>query len=59
MEALGRQLLRATGDTREVVTNVHTRYFGAEIDDPALRPDAATRPGPMHFEEWLVENKAR
>jgi len=43
-------------DTRRVVTDPQSRYFGVVLDDHTLvpRPDAAVFP--TRFEEWLVDN---
>jgi uncharacterized protein YbjT (DUF2867 family) len=56
IDVLGRELLKARKDDREIVTDVHADYFGADIDDRSLRPDHAVHIGSMHFKEWLVEN---
>ena len=48
LDELVRRFLSATQDPREVITDVHARYFGAELNDqsphprrqPAHRPDA-------------------
>jgi uncharacterized protein YbjT (DUF2867 family) len=50
-----RQGLRARNDTREVVSDPHARYFGAELDEHSLVPGAGARPGEMHFDQWLAQ----
>lgn len=45
--------LRATGDTRWIVADVHARYFGTELNDQSLTPSGDARIGEMHFDEWL------
>jgi uncharacterized protein YbjT (DUF2867 family)/quercetin dioxygenase-like cupin family protein len=51
-ELVGR-LLRATKDPREVVTDIHARYFGLEVNDQTLTPGLNPRIGPTFFEDWL------
>jgi uncharacterized protein YbjT (DUF2867 family) len=51
-ELVGR-FLTATQDPREVVTDVHACYFGAELDDQSLTPGNNARIGPTGFEAWL------
>jgi hypothetical protein len=45
--------LTATQDPREVVTDVHARYFGVELNDQSLTPGNNTRIGPTGVEDWL------
>ena len=47
------RVLRANNDTREVITDAHTRYFGAELDDETLVPGQASRIGSKRFDTWL------
>ncbi|MCE3248859.1 MAG: nucleoside-diphosphate-sugar epimerase [Geminicoccaceae bacterium] len=51
-ELVGR-LLRATQDPRKVVTDVHARYFDAELNDQSLTPGDNPRIGSTRFEDWL------
>ena len=51
-ELVGR-FLRATQDPREVVTDVHARYFGTELNDQSLTPGDNPRIGSTRFEDWL------
>jgi uncharacterized protein YbjT (DUF2867 family) len=48
-----RQSLRARNDPREVVSDPHARYFGAELGERALVPGDGARLGETHFDEWL------
>lgn len=50
--------LRARQDAREVVADPHARYFGAELDERSLVPDADARLGEMRFEDWLSQQTA-
>ena len=51
-ELVGR-FLRATQDPREVVTDVHARYSGVELNDQSLTPGDNPRIGATRFEDWL------
>ena len=53
LDELARRVFNATADPREVRTDVHARYFGAELHDHALVPGDAARIAPTHFENWL------
>ena len=53
LDELVRQFLRANGDAREVITDVHALYFGVELNDQSLTPGNAPRIGPTRFEDWL------
>jgi hypothetical protein len=45
---------RATRDPREVIADVHARYFGAELNDQSLCPAGSNpRLGATCFEDWL------
>jgi uncharacterized protein YbjT (DUF2867 family) len=48
-----REFLSATHDARQVVTDEHARYFGAQLDEHALVPRGASRIGATRFEDWL------
>jgi uncharacterized protein YbjT (DUF2867 family) len=45
--------LKALDDPREVVADPHARYFGTELSERMLVPDAGARPGAIRFEDWL------
>ena len=53
LDELVRQFLAAKGDRREVIADVHARYFGAAIDDRSLTPGENPRLGRIRFEDWL------
>jgi uncharacterized protein YbjT (DUF2867 family) len=53
MDALVRRFLRAHQDTRQVVADVHARYFGTELNDQSLTPGDNARLAPTRFEDWL------
>ena len=55
MDEFVRQFLSATGDARKVNTDVHARYFGAELNDQSLVPGPRAKPrlGATRFVDWL------
>jgi uncharacterized protein YbjT (DUF2867 family) len=57
-ELVGRYL-KATNDPREVVTDVHARYFGAELNDQSLVPGDNPRIGAIRFEDWFSQSTGR
>ncbi len=50
---LVRQYLIAQGDSREVVTDEGSGYFGTEVDDRSLVPQGDARLGSERFADWL------
>jgi uncharacterized protein YbjT (DUF2867 family) len=50
---LVRQFLKATGDTRTVVSDPKALYYGVAVNDQSLTPDAHPRLGPTRFKDWL------
>lgn len=53
LDELVRQALIANKEAREVIADVHARYFGAELDDQTLIPDDNALIGATRFDEWL------
>ena len=53
LDALVRRFLRVHQDARQVVADVHARYFGAALNDHSLTPGDNPRLGPTRFEDWL------
>jgi uncharacterized protein YbjT (DUF2867 family) len=53
LAALVRRFLGASKDTRQVVADVHARYFGAELNDGSLTPGDKAQLGRTRFEDWL------
>jgi uncharacterized protein YbjT (DUF2867 family) len=53
LDELARRLLTANGDPRQVTTDVHASYFGAEVDDRSLTPGDDARIAPTRFDDWL------
>lgn len=58
LDELVRRFLSAKQDTRQVVADVHARYFGAELDDQSLTPGKNPRIGATRFEDWLKRSVA-
>ncbi|MDT5324827.1 MAG: hypothetical protein QOF25_1979 [Mycobacterium sp.] len=56
LDDLVRARLRAQDDTRRVVTDPQSRYFGVVLDDHTLVPSPDATVFPTRFAEWLVDN---
>jgi uncharacterized protein YbjT (DUF2867 family) len=56
LDDLVRARLRANNDTRRVVTDPQSRYFGVLLDDHTLVPGPDATLFPTRFEDWLVDN---
>jgi uncharacterized protein YbjT (DUF2867 family) len=59
LDELVRRFLRAKQDARQVVTDVHARYFGIDVNNQSLTPGDNPRLGPTRFDEWLRRSQAR
>jgi uncharacterized protein YbjT (DUF2867 family) len=57
-DELARRVLSAKNDPRRVTTDVHARYFGAELDQHSLTPGDNPRIAPTRFEDWLSRSTA-
>jgi uncharacterized protein YbjT (DUF2867 family) len=53
LDAIVRRYLAAKGDKRQVIADVHARYFGTELNDKSLTPADRPRLGAVGFEDWL------
>jgi len=53
LDELIRRGLSARNDPREVITDPHARYFGAELNERTLVPGNDARLGETRFENWL------
>ena len=58
-DELVRRFLSANKDARKVVTDVHARYYGMELNDQSLTPGDNPRIGPTRFEDWLSRSAAQ
>ncbi len=59
IDELVRRFLRAKQDARQVVTDVHARYFGIDLNDQSLAPGDNPRIGRTRFDEWLRRSQAK
>jgi uncharacterized protein YbjT (DUF2867 family) len=59
LDELVRRFLRAKQDARQVVTDVHARYFGIDVNNQSLTPGDNPRIGPTRFEDWLSRSVAQ
>ncbi|MFF3737611.1 SDR family oxidoreductase [Streptomyces sp. NPDC002566] len=53
MDEFFRQALAARNDPREVVTDPHARYFGAELSEGTLVPGGDAILGEIRYSDWL------
>lgn len=53
LDELARKFLIAREDDRQVVPDVHARYFGSELNDRSLMPSGRQRNGATTFQTWL------
>jgi uncharacterized protein YbjT (DUF2867 family) len=53
LDELVQRFLIANNDTRNVITDIHARYFGIELNDHSLTPGDNPRIGSTNFEQWL------
>ena len=53
LDELARMFLAARADRREVIADVHARYFGSALDDRSLVAAAGARIGPTRLSDWL------
>jgi len=51
-----RQGLKALNDSREVATDKHARYFGAELNEGSLVPAGNARLGETYFKDWVEQS---
>ncbi len=58
LDEIGRRYLSATGDPRRVIADVHARYFGTELNDKSLTPEASAILGNIRFGDWLQAQSA-
>lgn len=53
IDNIARKYLAASGDKREVIADVHARYFGVALNDRSLTPGDSPRLGAIRFADWL------
>jgi uncharacterized protein YbjT (DUF2867 family) len=59
LDELVRRFLSANRDPRQVVADVHARYFGTELNDQSLTPGDKPRLGSTRFDDWLSRSAGR
>ncbi len=59
LDKFARKLLSARGDQRQVIADIHARYFGTELNDRSLTPGERPRLGPTGFDDWLTRASAQ
>jgi uncharacterized protein YbjT (DUF2867 family) len=57
LSGLAERFMALTEDPREVVSDVHARYFGAELEPETLVPSKAAWKGALNFERWLEQSE--
>ena len=56
LDELVRRVLAARKDPREVVTDPHKRYYGAQLSERTLVPGDDARLGETRFDDWLSQS---
>lgn len=59
LDELGRKFLATRDDNRQVIADVHARYFGSELNDQSLVTDDNPRIGATRFQNWLSRSSAQ
>jgi uncharacterized protein YbjT (DUF2867 family) len=59
LDELARKFLAAHHDLRQVIADVHARYFGSELDDRSLVTSENALTGPTRFHNWLSRTSAQ
>ena len=54
LDGLIRRVLGARRDPRDVVGDLHARYFGTELDERSLVPGDEAELGELRFDDWLA-----
>ncbi len=54
-----RTVLAAAQDKRQVIADIHARYYGTELDDQSLTPGAKPRLGAIRFDDWFSRATAQ
>jgi hypothetical protein len=58
MDEFFRDALAGWGDQRQVVTDVHARYFGSELSERSLVPGDGATLGKIRYRDWAAQNAA-
>lgn len=54
LDEIARQYLATKADHRQVIADIHARYFGAVLTDKSLTPGDRPRLGTVRFDDWLT-----
>ena len=57
LAGLAQRFMTLTEDPRELISDVHARYFGAEVDSESLVPANAAWNGSLDFYHWLEQSE--
>jgi uncharacterized protein YbjT (DUF2867 family) len=57
LAGLAQRFMTLVEDPREVVADVHARYFGAELGSDTLVPKDSAWKGSLNFERWLEQSE--
>jgi uncharacterized protein YbjT (DUF2867 family) len=52
LDKLAQKVLASSRDSRQVIADVHARYYGIVLNDRSLTPGDNSRIGPTRFEDW-------
>lgn len=55
LNELVKKYLALKQDNREVTADIHTPYFGVEINDQSLVPGDQARLGTIHYDDWISQ----
>jgi len=58
LSEIAQRWLNAKHDNRKVLVDPKARYFGTELNDKSLTPDANPRLGKIRYDEWLKQATA-
>ncbi|HEY2473258.1 MAG TPA: SDR family oxidoreductase [Candidatus Cybelea sp.] len=59
LDELVLRYLIAHHNQRPVMSDIHARYFGVELNDRSLTPSDTPRIGPTRFEDWMSQKSRR
>jgi uncharacterized protein YbjT (DUF2867 family) len=59
LDAIARKYLATKADRRQVIADVHARYFGTELDDKSLTPGERPILGSIRYEDWLSSSASQ
>lgn len=55
LASLAKRFMAITEDPRDVVSDVHAPYFGAELGTDTLMPGASAWHGELSFDRWVID----